>query len=125
MHQLRLFEMQLAGGGEPRLKAKLRVQAAVRSCLASGISATVARKGDDDAGAILVKQNLMGGGFRVLTQMRTGTGELGWLRGTGDEPVAEPVADAYVARQVDRDSDIWVIEIEDRDGRLPFTGVVL
>ena len=110
---------------EARLKAKLWVQAAVRTCGAQGITAIVARKGDEDAGAILIKQNLMGGGFRVLTQIRTAEGAAAWLRGTGPDPVEEAAADAYIARQVDRDWDIWIIEIEDRAGRLPFEGTVV
>ena len=98
----------------------MRVQAAVRACAAKGLMATVARHGDDDAGAILVKQNLMGPGFRVLTQVRDTEGARAWMIGTGAAPVDEKAADAYVARQVGRDSDLWVIEIEDATGWLPF-----
>jgi hypothetical protein len=105
---------------EPRLKSRLSVMAAIRLCQGRGLFATVARKGDEDAGAILIKQNLMGGGFRVLTQVRSIEGKLGWGVGTGEEPVEEAVADAYIARQIDRDFDIWVVEIEDKEGRNPF-----
>ena len=105
---------------EARLKTRLTVMAAIRLCQSRGLTATVARKGDEDAGAILVKQNLLGGGFRVLTQMRSGEGRLGWMAGTGEEPVEESAADAYIARQVDRDWDVWVVEIEDKDGSNPF-----
>jgi hypothetical protein len=105
---------------EPRLKSRLSVMAAIRTSQGRGLFATVARKGDEDAGAILLKQNLMGGGFRVLTQVRSAEGKAGWMAGTGREPVEEAVADAYIARQIDRDWDIWVVEIEDKDGRNPF-----
>lgn len=104
----------------PRLKAKLRVQAAMRLCAGRGLMATVARHGDDDAGVILVKQNLVGAGFRILTQTRDKNGALAWMAGTGPAPVDEKAADAYIARQVERDSDLWVIEIEDAAGFLPF-----
>jgi GMP synthase (glutamine-hydrolysing) len=110
---------------EVRLKAKLWVQATARACQSQGMNATIARKGDEDAGAVLIKQNLMGSGFRVLTQIRSADGTKAWLQGTGEEPVEEPVADAYIARQIDRDRDIWVIEIEDRSGRLPFNAPVV
>ena len=109
---------------EARLKAKLWVQAAVRTCMVQDMIATIARKGDDDAGAILIKQNLRGAGFRVLTQVRTAEGTAAWLRATGSTPVEEAVADAYIARQIDRDYDLWVVEIEDRDGRLPFEAII-
>lgn len=107
---------------EARLKSKLSVMAAIRLSQTRGLMATVARKGDEDAGAILIKQNLLGAGFRVLTQVRSVEGKLGWMVGTGEEPVEEAVADAYIARQIDRDWDIWVVEIEDREGRNPFEG---
>jgi len=105
---------------DPRLKSRISVMAAIRLSQSRGLFATVARKGDEDAGAILVKQNLLGKGFRVLTQIRSVEGKLGWMTGTGDDPVEEAAADAYIARQIDRDWDIWVVEIEDREGRNPF-----
>lgn len=73
-------------------------------------------RGDDDAGAILLKLN--GGvaeGCSVLTQARGQDGELLWMRTTGPVPVAEADADAYIARQRQRDPDIWVVEIEHRE----------
>ncbi|HVI52470.1 MAG TPA: DUF1491 family protein [Candidatus Sulfotelmatobacter sp.] len=109
---------------EPRLKAKLWVQAAICACASQAIPAMVARRGDPDAGAILIKQNLLGGGFVVLTQVRRGDGQPVWLRGTGTVPVEEALADAYISRQVIRDSDLWVIEVEDRDGRIPFDAII-
>jgi hypothetical protein len=36
------------------------------------------------------------------------------LQGIGPK---EAAVDAYVARAKERDSDLWIIEIEDRDGR--------
>jgi GMP synthase (glutamine-hydrolysing) len=110
---------------EARLKAKLWVQAALRTCQSQNITATLVRKGDTDAGAVLIKQNLMGQGFYVLTQVRTSEGQPAWFRGTGAEPVDEVTADAYLARQIGRDGDLWVIEIEDRQARLPFDAIRL
>jgi len=104
----------------PRLTAQIWVQAALRNCAAAAIMATVVRRGDGDAGTVLIKQNLLGNGFVVLAPMRASDGELGWIKGTGDAPVDETAADSYIARQINRDSDIWVIEIESREGRLPF-----
>jgi hypothetical protein len=90
--------------------------------MSAGITATVLRHGDDDAGSVLIKQNLLGAGFCVLTPMRNEQGMLSWFKGTGPEPVAETDADGYIARQLNRDSDLWIIEVEDKSGALPFSG---
>ncbi|HYL48771.1 MAG TPA: DUF1491 family protein [Stellaceae bacterium] len=110
---------------EARLKTKLVVQAAVRLCALRAVPIAVARRGDDDAGTILVKLNRADLGCTVLAQTRSRSGELAWLRATGETPVDEPTADAYIARQVQRDPDVWVVEIEDREGRQFFNGPVL
>lgn len=109
---------------EPRVKAKFWVQVALRLGEQAGRPGVVVRSGDADAGGILVV--LRGrAGFVVLSQVRAGEGDSAWLRGTGPEPVDEPTADSYVARQVSRDPDIWVIEFEAPDLLPPFQGRIV
>lgn len=99
-----------------RLKSGIWVSAQIHLCNAKGLPLVVVRKGDPDAGAVLLKIVKPGAGTTVLTQARTPEGDLAWMKGTGADPVAEADADAYIARQLKRDPDIWVVEIEDRDG---------
>ncbi len=109
---------------EPRVKAEIWVSMAVRLGNATGRYGAVLRKGDPDAGGVLVV--LRGReGLSVLSQMRTAEGSAAWIRGTGSGPVAQDTADAYVARQVKFDPDLWVLEFESPDLLPPFEGKIV
>ena len=110
---------------EERLPTDLWVRAHLRRCSVEGIPATVARKGEATGGIVVLKLNLLEAGCRVLTQTRDLDGRLGWLPALGGGTVPEAEADAYIARSVSRDPDLWVIEIEDRSGKHPFEGKVI
>ena len=76
-------------------------------------------------GLVLLKLNMLDGGCLVLTQTRDLDGRMAWLPAMKGEAVSESDADAYIERAVARDPDLWVIEVEDREGRNPFEGRVL
>jgi hypothetical protein len=104
---------------EPRVKAGIWVSMALRLADIDGRAGAVLRRGDADAGGILVV--LRGReGLCVLSQVRDAQGQAAWLQATGAAPVAQDAADAYVARQVARDPDLWVIEFDAPDMRPPF-----
>ncbi|MGC8469818.1 MAG: DUF1491 family protein [Acetobacteraceae bacterium] len=104
---------------EPRLKTQLWVQAALRLASVAGRTGVVVRRGDADAGGVLVVLRAPAG-VCVLSQARTGEGELAWLRATGPAPVSDAQADAYLARQTARDPDLWIVEFESPDLTPPF-----
>ncbi len=109
---------------EPRVKAKLWVQMALRLGESAARPGMVIRSGDADAGGILV---ILRGreGLVVLSQVRAGEGEAAWLRGTGAQPVDDKTADSYVSRQVRFDPDLWVVEFEAPDYLPPFSGKII
>jgi hypothetical protein len=110
---------------DDRLRTELWVQAHLRLCSANATPAALLRRGEPERGTVLLKLNEIEAGCRVLTQARDLDGQLGWLAALGGKLVPEAEADAYIARAIDRDPDLWVIEIEDRSGRNPFDGKVI
>ena len=109
---------------EARVKAGLWVSMALRMGDLSGRPGAVLRKGDPDSGGILVV--LRGReGLAVLSQTRDARGQPAWMRGSGAAPVDDAAADAYVARQVKRDPDLWVLEFEAPDLLPPFEAVLV
>lgn len=102
---------------EPRLKAGIWVRALIRRCASQTVPALVVRKGDESAGTVFVKVNRLNGRVDVFSPARKGDGRKVWMHALGPDPVPETDADAYLARQAKFDPDIWVVEIEDREGR--------
>ncbi|MGQ9370833.1 DUF1491 family protein [Azospirillum sp. A39] len=109
---------------DDRLPTNLWVMGHIRAADAQGVTMMVLRKGDPSRGTLILKLNRLDGTFAVLVQVRRDE-RLVWSRATGADPVDEATADAYIARQVKYDPDLWVVEVEDRQGRHWFDGPVM
>lgn len=110
---------------EPRLKTELWFQAQLRLCDLKGVSMMVLRRGDRDAGAVVLKRLGRDGALALFAQTRRMDGAPAWRRIALPAPAGEAEADAYLAREVKRDPDLWIIEIDDRDGSYELDGPVV
>ncbi len=109
---------------EPRVKAGIWVSSALRMADIAGRPGAVLRKGDADSGSILAV--LRGReGLWVRSQARPAEGDAVWMRAPGVAPVDQDAVDAYVARQLRFDPDLWVVEFEAPDLRPPFEARIL
>lgn len=103
---------------EPRLSAALWVDALIRRVNVGGASAFIVQKGDAERGDVLVKLAQLDGTARLFTPTMDMEGSRIFLdlivQGVGPE---EQDVDAYITRARKRDSDMWVVEIEDKQGR--------
>ena len=109
---------------EPRVKAGIWVQMALRLGAADGRPGMLLHRGDADAGGVLV---LLRGrmGVVILSQTRDAQGRPAWLRAAGADPVDDARADAYVEKQLRFDPDLWVVEFEAPDYLPPFEGTII
>lgn len=100
---------------EPRLAAGIWVGAYLTRLRLADIPVFVVKKGDETAGAVLVKVNTLDGQacvyqreFNLMQDRRE------WaVLASGDERDV----DAALVKQRSFDPDLWVIEVEDRQGR--------
>ena len=109
----------------PKIKSGLWVQAQIRVCDRACISMMVRHKGDPDSGAILIKLHRGDEGCSVVSQVRDLDGNPGWMYGGGAELIADNEAESYIKRQIDRDQDLWVVEIEDPGRRYQLDGDIV
>lgn len=98
-----------------RLTADIWVSAYLTRLRLIEIPAFVVKRGDSTAGAVLVKMNTLDG--QACCYQRSFdlmTGDRKWMvLVEGDEAAV----DASVTKQCSFDPDLWVIEVEDRQGR--------
>ncbi len=98
-----------------RLTAEIWVSAYLTRLRLLAIPAFVVKHGDDTAGAVLVKLNTLDGNARCFQRsFDLMTGDRKWvILIEGDEVTV----DASIAKQRGFDPDLWVIEVEDKQGR--------
>lgn len=98
-----------------RLTSRFWVDAYLARLRLADIPAFVTAHGDDTAGAVLVKLSPLDGTAQAFQRsFDLMTGNRAWVA-LAEGPEAE--VDATIARQRTFDPDLWVIEVEDRQGR--------
>jgi len=100
-----------------RLKTSIWVQAQIRICDLAAIPIVVMKRGDPDAGTVVLKICRRDRTCEVFSQVRDFDGRMKWMRASGPDPVPEADAEPLIERQTKRDPDLWVIEIDDPHNR--------
>ena len=104
-----------------RLKSEIWVKAYLRRCMGEGTPAVVVRRGDADAGVILIKIARLDGTADLYGPAPAGyvgdgdDGDRRWVPLAAVEP--EVRIEERLAREIKLDHDVWIIEIEHRQGR--------
>ncbi len=99
---------------EDKLKTGFWVAAYLRRLQLNDIPVFVTRRGDENAGAVLIKSNTLDGNAQVYHRSFDQSGAHAWMV-LADGPEAE--VDQSITRQCSFDPDIWVLEVEDKTGR--------
>lgn len=98
-----------------RLTAEFWVHAYLARLRFQDIPAFVVTHGDNTAGAVLIKLNTLNGQATAFQRsFDLMSGERKWVELSSG---AEAEVDDAITRQRSFDPDLWVIEVEDRQGR--------
>ena len=105
-----------------RIKSSIWVAAYLRRCQTENVFGVVRRRGAEEAGAIFIKLALLDGNAVLFTPApQTAYDESRptdrVFSPTTPQPVAEQAIEDRLAKEIRFDSDIWIVEIEDRKGR--------
>ncbi len=102
----------------PALKTQLWISALLRRANLAGAYSTIARKGDEERGDVLIRVYAQMGIAHIYGRTFSPDGEDRFRRLPEGSP-AETEADcaAYIQKRLQYDTDLWVVDIEDRDGR--------
>lgn len=98
------------------LSTDVWVSGLIRRAELEGAFATVVKKGDARAGDVVVKAyDASTRTARLFSQSLDMDGQPLWIQPVASEMESE--LDAYLERRRKYDPDLWVVEIEDRQGR--------
>jgi hypothetical protein len=106
-----------------RLKSGIWVAAYIRRCQIEGTQAVLRRRGAEEAGAVFIKVSRLDGTAEVFGPAPQSAfdearpADRAFVRSLKAQPASETDAEAYLARQIKFDPDVWIIEVEDRAGR--------
>ncbi len=107
-----------------RLRADIWVAAYIRRCAVEGAYAVLRRRGAAEAGAIFVKLDRLDGRAALyapapqseLAESAERGVERLWRRAHKEEWIEPGEAERRLQREIGFDPDLWIIEVEDREG---------
>ena len=105
-----------------RLRSEIWVSAYLRRCAVEGVTAVLRRRGAAEAGAIFVKVDrlndtaMLYGPAPPTEALPQGVDRL-FTKLHAASTVSPADAEARLAKERSFDPDIWIVEVEDRDGR--------
>lgn len=106
-----------------RLKSALWVAAYMRRCQVEGVFAALRRRGSEEAGAIFVRISRLDGTSDLFGPAPQSVFDAApsaaraFSPSLDQQPAPDATVDAYLAREIKFDPDIWIVEVEDREGR--------
>jgi hypothetical protein len=106
-----------------RLKTALWVAAYLRRCQVEGAFGVVRRRGAEEAGAVFVRIDRIDGTsdlFGPAPQSEfdaTSGADRAFTPCLKERPAPDAAVEAFLAREIKFDPDVWIVEVEDREGR--------
>ena len=104
-----------------RVKSEIWVKAFLRRCMSEGVAGYIAASGDDNAGAVFIHIDNLKGDHWLFGPAPAGLEETSqerrWTLCFKESPVSKEQAEAYLRQQMKYDPDLWIVELEDKQGR--------
>ena len=104
------------------LRADIFVQAYLRRCTVEGAYAVLRRRGAAEAGAIFVKIDRLDGtcalyGPAPQSELAQAGVDRVWTRLHSEAFIDPASAEERLRREIKFDPDLWIVEVDDRQGR--------
>lgn len=101
---------------ETRLPAHVEVSGLIRQVQAEGGFATVIRKGQREAGTILIVLTENGANARVYERMPQLDGSRAWHCAKREDTENNEEFSSYLERRAAQDPDLWLLELDIANG---------
>ena len=114
-----IFEMVI------ELKSEILINAGIRAAERNFTNAYVTKRGDNEAGAIFVKINTLDGYAKLFARnlkydLINENDVVEFVNLYPEKKIQNVDIDKRISKEIEIDSDCWIVEIEDKEGRNPF-----
>ena len=96
-----------------RLRREIWIKAQLKICDKLFISAVITKKGDPESGSIIIRLNKNYETCSIYKPINNINSQQEWMHVGGSKIVENRVAYDYIQKEIRRDQDIWVLEIDD------------